>query len=115
MKKVISILLIATTMTFFTLGCARQPSEKRTTGIMKQYFKKYSKKYPDSLLGRAPVDEIKILHIEEIHKDLIAAFALLGLKNGMIIQTRFSVQKKPLGWRAVSWENMGLATANKEN
>lgn len=76
---------------------------------MQKYFKKYSKEYPESILGKYPVIGIEILHTEEIHKDLVASYAILALNNGMGIQTRFVVQKKPLGWRAVSWENMGLA------
>lgn len=77
---------------------------------MKSYFKKYAKKYPESAIGQAPVEEIRILHMEEIHKYNVAAYALLDLRSGTALQTRFTFLKKPFGWRAVSWENLGLAS-----
>lgn len=111
MKKLICITLALALMTSVVLsaGCSRQPSVKRTTGIMQSYFKKYSRKYSESILGKYPVSNINILHIEEIHKHLVAVYAILELEEGMALQTRFTIQKKPFGWRAASWENMGMA------
>lgn len=112
MKKSISIVLslVIICLCVSSIGCSRQPSDKRATNIMEKYFHKYSKKYPESMLGKFPVKNIHLLHIEEIHKHLVATYAILELDNNMAIQTRFTIKKKPFGWRAVSWENMGMAS-----
>jgi len=91
-------------------SCGRQPTNKKTTKIMQKYFDKYAKEYPESIIGQYKVEDINLLHIEEVHKDKVAAYAILILSNGVGIQTRFTIQKKlPLGWRALAWENMGMA------
>jgi hypothetical protein len=112
MKKFISIALTLMLITSLamTYGCGRQPTSKHSVKIIEKYFKKYSKKYPDSIIGKYPVQNVRLLEIEEVHKDLVAAYAILELQDGMAVQTRFSIEKKaPFGWRALSWENMGLA------
>ena len=111
MKKIIRLTLALLILVSFgvTAACARQPTPKRTANIMEGFFKKYGKEYPESIFGQAQLQGIQILHIDEVHKDLVAVYAILELQDGMAIQTRFSIQKKPLGWRALSWENMGYA------
>lgn len=81
---------------------------------MEGYFKKYAREYPDSIIGKFPVSEIKILHMEEVHKGLVATYAILELKNGMAVQTRYTLVKKPFGWRTDAWENMGVAMGQAE-
>lgn len=115
MKKIATIatvILIAASIAL-SASCSRQPSNKRAASIMQGFFKKYSKKYPESVIGQYPVENIDILHIDEIHKGLVAIYAILGLDGGMAIQTRFTIIKKPFAWRAVSWENMGVAMPQK--
>lgn len=80
---------------------------------MTGYFHKYSKKYPDSVLGQNPVEKINILHVEEIHKNFVAVYAILELKNGLAVQTRYTLKKKPFGWKTDAWENMGIAMAGE--
>lgn len=112
MKKLVSTLMIITLLLSFTItsGCSRQPTKKRATKIMDKFFKKYSKEYPESPLGKYPVSDINILAIEEIHKNYVAAYAILNLEGDMAMQTRFTIEKKPpFGWKASSWENMGMA------
>ena len=82
---------------------------------MEHYFKKYSKKYPESMIGMYPVDAVQILHTDEIHKGMVTVYAILTLRNSMQVQTRFRIQKKPLAWRAAAWENMGLVMAGKQD
>lgn len=112
MKKLVSVAIILALLISVAAssGCGRQPSQKKTTAIMEKFFKKYSKKYPESILGQYHVKNVQLLHVEEIHKNLVVAYAFLELDGGMAVQTRFTIQKKPpFGWRALSWENMGLA------
>jgi len=111
MKKIITMLLV---LTFFvgslaSTGCGRQPTSTKSRKIMTKFFEKYAKKYPDSIIGKYPVEDVNVLHSEEIHKGVVVVYAILNLDNGMPIQTRFTIRKKPLGWKAVSWENMGMA------
>lgn len=102
-----SKLLIALFISFSLLitGCARQPSEKRTTNIIKGYFKKYSKKYPDTIYGQSPLETVEITKKQEIHKNLVAVQAFITLKDGTVKRIHVTVEKSPLGWRFISWEN----------
>ena len=111
MKKIIRLTLVLLILVSFgiTSACGRQPTPKRTADIMESFFKKYGKEYPESIFGQTQLQGVQILHIDEVHKNLVAVYAILELQNGMAMQTRFSIQKKPFGWRAVSWENMGYA------
>lgn len=61
------------------------------------------------MIAKYPIRKIGIVSIEEIHKDLVASYAILELDGGGALQIRYTIQKKPFGWRTVSWENMGMA------
>lgn len=110
MKKIFHVCLVFLLCLSFAAACARQPTNKRTSDIIEGYFKKYSKKHPESIFGKYPVKNVTLLHIEEVHKNLIAAYAILELAGDIGVHARFTIQKKPLGWRALSWENMGIAS-----
>lgn len=107
--KVAIILLVLFSVTA-SVACSRQPTNEKTVALMTKYFHKYSKKYPESILGQFPVSKIQLLHTSEIHKNMVAVYALLELSGGTALQTRFTMQKKSLIWKAVSWENMGIAS-----
>jgi len=97
------IILIAAS--FLMASCARQPSQARSMSIIKHHFKKYGKEYPDTIYGKSVINDVEITSQEEIHKHLVAVEAFLTLKDGTVKRVYVSIEKGPLGWRFVSWEN----------
>ena len=117
MKKIITLVLTLSLCASLVVatGCARRPTDATATKIMERYFKKYTKKYPESIIGKYPVQKVELLQIEEVHKNTVAAYAILELEGGMAVQTRFSLHRKaPFGWRTLSWENMGIANYQQQ-
>ncbi len=108
MKKttLIKSCLICTVVVFFATGCARLPSNQSASKILKHQYAKYGKKYKDSVLGSSKVSTVQIDGMDEIHKHYVAVYAYVNLVNGTQIKTRNTLQKKTLGWKFVSWENL---------
>ena len=88
-------------------SCARVPSTKRSSRILLSHFKKYAKKYPDTVYGQHGVTEAEITEQNEIHKHLVAVKAFITLGDGSVQRVHATVEKGPLGWRFVSWEKGG--------
>lgn len=86
-------------------GCARIPSMKRSANILRTHFKKYAKKYPETVYAKHRVTEVEITDRQEIHKHLVAVEAFITLDDGDVQKILASVEKGPFGWRFVSWEN----------
>lgn len=87
------------------VSCARQPSYKRSSKIINHYFEKYGKKYPDTIYSKNAVTSVEITSQEEIHKHLIAVEAFITLKDGTVQRIHATIERGPIGWRFVSWEN----------
>lgn len=109
MKKII---LIAVLIMFSVgnIGCSRQPSAEQAYNLTTKYFKKYSKEYPESIFAKFPPNKFQMMHMEVIHKNLVVANVMLTLNNGMSLQARMNLFKRPFGWKVISWENMGITT-----
>lgn len=102
-SKIIAVaLLVSITM---LIGCARVPSTKRTSHIINTYFKKYGKKYHDTVYGKSHVKEVDVRSIQEIHKHLVAVEAFITMESGDVTRISATIEKGPLGWRFISWEN----------
>lgn len=105
MKKIFKascLLLIASLM---LAGCARMPTAKRSAHLIKHHFKKYAKKYPATSYGKAGVKEVEITGQQEIHKHYVAVESFVTLGDGSVQRVDATLEKGPLGWRFVSWEN----------
>lgn len=100
--KLITILLIALS---FVTSCARMPSAKRSQSVIKHYFKKYAKKYPDSIYGKSPIKDIEITKQSEIHKHLVSAESFVTFTDGTVERIYTTLEMGPVGWRFISWEN----------
>jgi len=102
------IIVTISLLAMIGVACARQPREEKAVAIMNNYFKHYAKKYPDSILGKYGVNSLKLDGIEEIHKGLVAAVGVLELADGNRLVVKCNLQRKALGWKMVSWENLGI-------
>lgn len=85
-------------------ACAREPKAKQSSKLIQKYFNKYGKKYKETIFA-AGVKEIEVTNEEEIHKNLIAVQAFITLKDGSVQRINATVERGPIGWRFVSWEN----------
>ena len=112
MTKKISLLLMICLIGVTACG-GRMPEPKRARSVMSHHFNRYGKKFPASEFGHTQVQEIDILGTEEIHKNLVQSEAFVTLQNGNVFKVRFTLEKKALGWRAVSWENLSGQTGTK--
>lgn len=100
--------LAALIMVSPAIGCGgRLPSPQTAHKLTTKFFQKYGKKHRQSDFGRQAIERVEIVGVHEIQKDLAEAEAYLRLTGGMAYRVRVTLQKKPLGWRAVVWENLG--------
>lgn len=86
-------------------GCARLPKPERSANLIKHHFKKYSKKYPNTVYGKSSVKNVEVLNQSEIHKKLVAVSAFITLSDDSVQRISATIQKGPTGWRFISWEN----------
>lgn len=89
----------------FTTSCARMPSTERSAKILRSSFKKYGKKYPDTVYGKSHVKEVEITSRTEVHKHLVSVEAFITLEDGTVQRIYATVERGPMGWRFISWEN----------
>ena len=106
MKKLITATFIVfAALSLCMVSCARQPSAKRSQKIIKSYFNKYGKEYPETIYGKNTIDSIEITSQQEVHKHLVAIEAFVTMKDGNVRRIYATIEKGPMGWRFVSWEN----------
>ena len=102
-KKHIALILV---LMMIAAACGgRVPKPSRSQKIIQKYFKKYAKKYPDSIYGKARVTKVEIDRQEEIRKNCAAIDAYLSLGDGTLKKIDVTIEKGPLGWRFLSWED----------
>lgn len=94
---------------FILAACGgRLPSPKTSERVITKHFKKYGKKYKESDFGRYKVEKVEIDQIEEIQKNMASVEAFTYLSEGSsVYRVRVTLQRKALGWRYQSWENLG--------
>ena len=89
------------------IGCGgRLPSTSKSTHIIRRYFNKYAKEYPESSFGKKKVSGIEILSTDEIHKNYISVQSFITMAGTDVHKVRVTIEKGPFGWRYVSWENL---------
>lgn len=105
MRKIAWLLILA----FCLSACGdRLPSPKTAHHLLQKNFQKYGKKYKDSDFGKQGLDRVEIGEIQEIQKGFASVEGFAFLKEGRVYKVRATLQKKPFGWRFLSWETEGV-------
>ena len=103
LRTIAAILIIAICF----VSCARLPKPETSAKLIRKHFKKYSKKYPDTIYGKSKVTEVEITDQSEIHKSLVAVESFVTLDDGNVRRIYATLEKGPFGWwRFISWENV---------
>lgn len=101
--------LILTLIPLISCAGSRVPSTKTAHNVTKSFFKRYGKKYKDSLFGRIPIEKIEINRVQEqsLHHAEVEAF--LNLKGGEVARVLITAKNTPpFGWSVLSWEMVDL-------
>lgn len=104
-KRYIAFILPIIALCFFSFSCARMPSSKTSAHILEKHFKRYGKKYKDTVYGTVGVQQVEVLNTTEVHKHLVSTEAFVTLKDGDVQRIFATLEKGPLWWRFISWEN----------
>lgn len=102
-KKHIALVLA---VTFLLCACGgRLPKPHTSQKLIYKHFKKYGKQYPGTIFGQYPVVKVEVEKQEEIRKHYAAVDAYVKLGDGTLRKINATVEKGPLGWKFVSWED----------
>jgi hypothetical protein len=101
-KKLFSTIILLLMVT----ACAgRIPSDSKTAGLARGYFKKYGGKYKDTVFYKNPPQQVEVKRTQELQRSLANSFAVLQLQDGQQIPVILTLLHKfPRGWRISSWE-----------
>ncbi|MBU0706688.1 hypothetical protein KJ807_05750 [Patescibacteria group bacterium] len=106
MKKIILIIVLILLPTFTLQGCARAPKKSTAERVILKYYKKYGKKYPETIYGQYPVKEVEVTESHEIHKHMIEATAFITFKNDELKRVSVTIERPNYWWKVVSWEDL---------
>lgn len=108
MKKALKISLqLSLLLSFaFVVACGgRVPKDIKTAKLSRSYFKKYGKKYSETVFHKNPVAAVDIEKTQELQKDVATSFVVLDMAQGEKIPVLLTmIRKFPLGWRITGWE-----------
>jgi len=90
-----------------TAACARTPSPNTAHNKMLKFFAKYGSKYKLSDFGQHKIQKVEIVDVRELQKDMAEADAYAYLADSIMYKISAIFQKKPFGWKLVSWESLG--------
>jgi hypothetical protein len=110
MKKPFLLLIV---VAFLTACSGRVPTPQVAHAKLTKHFHKYGKKYKDSEFGRHAVGRIEIVSVHEIQKKLAEAEAYVALLDGPTYRIRAIFERKPFGWKIISWEDLGSNVGEK--
>ncbi len=89
------------------VSCAREPKPGTSAKLIRKYFKKYGKEFPQTVYGKSKLEEVEITGQAEIHKGLVAVESFVTLEDGTVRRIYATIEKGPFGWwKFVSWENV---------
>jgi hypothetical protein len=110
-KKYLSALLIIIfSCSILTSACGgRTPKPSRSQKLITKHFKKYAKKYPETIYGQSGVKKVEIESQEEVRRKYTSVEAFVILTDGTVRKIYATLRKTSLGWRFDSWED---ATGN---
>lgn len=105
MKKIIAFALVLLLSAPLASCGGRVPSAHTAHSMTAGFFKKYGKKYKDSLFGRIPVNKVEIYRIKEQSRHLAEVEAFVNFSDGEMARVLVTTKKKPpFGWYVISWE-----------
>lgn len=108
MKKVLKLSLHLSLLLSLSLVLAcgsRVPKDVKTAKLSRSYFKKYGKKYPETMFHQNSVAAVDIQKTQELQKDVATSFVVLELAKGEKVPILLTmIRKFPLGWRITGWE-----------
>ena len=104
MKKRNIAFLIMFAMILTACG-GRLPNPLRSQHIIEHFFKRYTKKYPDTIYGQNRVTKVEVTNQMEIHKKFATVEAYITLGDGSLRKINATVEKESFGWRFISWED----------
>ncbi len=105
MKKIMFSLILILSLA----ACGGQiPSAETAHGILTKNFKKYGHKYKVSDFGKYPLDHVEIIEVRGMQNNWAEVAAYTILTGGPVYKVRATLQKKPFGWKFVSWETLGV-------
>jgi len=79
---------------------------KRSTSVIHHYFNRYGRKFKETDFHKYKIDKVEILDRQELHKHYVDVTAMIFLKGGPIYKVSANLEKKTLGWRVSSWEDL---------
>ena len=107
MKSTPRIIAAIAIIALFAVSCARMPKPETSARLIRKHFKKYGKKYPETIYGQSKVAEVEITDQSEIHKHLVAVESFVTLEDGNVRRIYATLEKGPFGWwKFISWENV---------
>jgi hypothetical protein len=107
MKSKLRIVAVVAILAFCFVSCARMPKSETSAKLIRKHFKKYGKKFPQTVYGKSKVSEVEITGQSEIHKHFVAVESFVTLEGGEVRRIYATVEKGPFGWwKFVSWENV---------
>lgn len=102
MKRTI---LLVTLLAFMAACGGRIPSDVKTANLTRGYFKKYGKKYKDTIFYNNQVAAVEVKQTQELQKNVATSFVLVDLQEGQEVPMILNIIRKfPLGWRITGWE-----------
>ncbi len=105
MKRILAITLGV--MILMSAACgARVPKTKTAENVSRKFFIKYAKNFKTSDVGQYKVKGTRLLEVQEIHKNMVMATIEVNFIDGPNLMTKCVLEKKPFGWKLVSWEKM---------
>lgn len=88
---------------------ARLPKPKTAQNSISRYFKKYGKKYDETVFAGKNFDTVSINAIEEVSYHVVYVDTILTFRDGKIMRAIVKLQKRfPVGWKVKSWESVGV-------
>lgn len=105
-KKYIALAMVL--MIALAACSSRLPKPSRSQKIIQSYFKKYAKKYPTTPFGQYGVTKVEVDNTTEIRKKYAAVEAYITLGDGNLKKIGATIEKKPFGWKLLSWEDETL-------
>ncbi|MFH1873968.1 MAG: hypothetical protein ABH859_02140 [Pseudomonadota bacterium] len=107
MKKRYLALFIVSIFCFslLAIGCGRIPKPSRSQHLIEKHFKKYAKKFSDTIYAESGVKKVEIENQTEIRKDYVSVEAYVILKNENVRKIYATLRKTSIGWKFISWED----------
>lgn len=104
-RRILAVFVVAVVLGFGAChGTLAMPSPDGSKRAIGRYLKHYAKKYPESELGRHPLEKVEIYELTLDKKGHAEVAAFFSLRDQGLYQAAFTLKHEPLRWKVVSWE-----------